>query len=402
MDIPNPGDKRLKDQIAYLTKGPQDDKTENESEKFFDDLHPLENEVFLMKDNKLYFRDNNKEIPYGDDKYCRDHRITCNDIETLLKQIEDFNSKTSKDTLKDKLKNFKFTGTRDEDYKFQFAPMESVRKVLNKLQWKYYTDMYGIKRIQSYESYIEEHNNVQLDPLFEKFLKQLVRFVNHNPIVLGKPISKQECTYPENLGLKPYKPRCTEAAVDALRERIKDYRRSMAIRLVQGSAPINRPQLIFRGMDLSTPSFVTMRGGDSSRPALNLKYQQKYGVSKVFKDIYELNLKRLGSYNKSLSKNSKDAIEKQFKTLQEHENKIVQGINMLEQYAQIIAAKGDRSGETITLDKLEDIVRKYNHLLDRKERHELSLLSVIQALVKSVESETKESNKKVYEGVVQV
>jgi hypothetical protein len=350
--------------------------------ELFNDMVFLDNELFKMVNHNLVFRQD--DIPVKNN-YCGRLEKTSDDCKKIYYIYYNLENNYKLDTSN---YNYNLGNDVDEIYRnyVQKLHPDIVLKILNKLDFKQRTTFEGFKKLETVDEHIKRKRNTNLkfedNDKTKNFIKALVQYMDRNSFILNSKLTpvKHDYHFKSNYGLPRPSPRRSDYAISALRNRISDYNRSLRIEYVY---PM---MMVFRGGSLSQFGGSQL-GGDVSRPALNKEYQQKYAVSKVFREIYNLNLQRLKEHNKDLSQNTKNSIEEQFKKLQEHEEKVVYAINILEKYSQITAKNKDFSNENVSSDKMKETVQKYNHLLDRKERRELSILSILEAIVKAIETE---------------
>jgi hypothetical protein len=403
MATPNQQLKKILDEL----KGYEYPAVKDEEEVLFGDLMPLDNELFKVEGGKLKFRDGT----VLKDNYCGKLSDTeCKNIELCLQKIKN-DIKTSGSLANfNNLNCFKtqpsMATTSENIYNDIIKDLhpEVVLSVLNALEFHVRKTVQGLKRVESIEEHeirVPRNDRKYISPapaapvaqdvqITKEYIKALIHYVNKNPVILNPGYAKaQQESFKSHYGIPQASPRRVDVSVTALRDRIKDYTRSLRMDLSLNGSPL----VVFRGVGLHQFGGSHLGADSVSRPALNLKYQQKYSVSKVFKEIYQLNLRRLKDHNKDLSKATQEAIEAQFEKLEEYENKVVQAINILEKFSQVTSANKDYSHDLVTGNKMKETVEKFNHLLDRKERRELSILSIIEALVKAVDTEkTKESS----------
>jgi hypothetical protein len=355
---------------------------------------PGENDLFEVRnDGKLYWKNNGVET--SKTPLCVNrNNAKCQQLANCLTSTTNNLVECEKAFTTSSLDPF----TREEIR--QMAPKE-VKAVLRKFDFKWYNDpSTGLKMVES----INNWDRMRVRPTFPANLRQalnwMVEYMNGNPIILNSGYtgpSGSQASYVDGKDdthyrrAYPHARRTPSVVFDALRNRIGDYGRSMRITLrYDGGLAVP----LFRGGALTSynkSQFGIQSGGQVggaaiSRPALNLAYQQRYSVSKLFKDIYLTNLRKLKEYNKDLSQNTKTKVEDEFKKLETSERKIVQAMNIVEKFAQINEARNDRTpNQSVDEGTLKTTIDKYNHLLDKMERRQFNLLSIIEALTKAVE-----------------
>lgn len=278
------------------------------------------------------------------------------------------------------LSNLKFQGEHKHD-------MVSGRKLL---------------KVQSFDSWL---NNIQKDGSVHDTFKQAIKnnkavrdyltmvidFVNANPSILNKDyagVSDQANGMRTGYNLENrnkyghvyFQTNYNLKSLSDVADRVKVNRAKLALvpvsgqLLTVGGYPL---QQLGGGGDVFGKDHLK---GDSGAATLN--------------NIYLTNLGKLQNAGKDLSTHTKEVIQKEISNLLKTEAKVVKILNYLNRYTTAMRIAKDLAPEKhLTMDSIvRDLETKYNNILDRKERRELNLVSILEALVNAV-SELNPMNK---------
>lgn len=271
-------------------------------------------------------------------------------------------------------------------------------KFMGEMKW----DVIAHRKLLKVQSFDSWFNMIMNDPdvdqkfkdalkgnknAFANYICLVIDFVNANPAILNKDYvgpSEQTNGMPtgvsdkkDKYGLVSYYVFPGRGDFRGLAEKVK----AKTARLRLTGSPLT---LAVGGYPL------VQAGGSLSTPLTTTRYQMQNCGAKVLSDIYIVNLRKLRSQGKDLSQHTRETIEKEIRGHIKSEYRLVEILNFLERYVRIqnvMRSVGGLSGgaETVTMtDVVKEVEAKYHALLERKERRELNLLSILETLINAV------------------
>lgn len=105
-------------------------------------------------------------------------------------------------------------------------------------------------------------------------------------------------------------------------------------------------------------------------------------VKHIFNDLYD----QLKSRGKTISHADRDCITTTMENIYKLSHEVQRSICYIDEYNNILESIGDRTSETLSMDKLQEFVNRHGQLLDKSQSEEIKLLSFMEKLQKKLET----------------
>lgn len=216
------------------------------------------------------------------------------------------------------------------------------------------------------------------NPALKSYLQKLTEHINANPAILNQDYSGATASAVSSLytstheyGLKPKInfaiPKRVDLSDVVARLRFANNRIRLGFNNRMGPFGL-----------LLTSSQV---GGRLLKNTLLDQFKSHCSSAKTLRQIYDAHVETLKRQRKDLASSTSQKINALFAQLERSETKLMNVINYIEKYSALVGDKGDVSQKTVGFDALKDAVDKANYLIDKKERRELNIVSILDSIL---------------------